>query len=333
MSATTPLILHIQLLWAKAIMAFNMLFARLLFPQVVPPHDLSDKTAIITGGNSGIGFSLARYLAQRNASICLACRNIEKGHRAAQKILETVPNASITVLELDTASFKSVRAFAEAWERKGKEIDVLVHNAGGPGPNVTTYTADGFEVQYQQNFLSSFLLTNLLEEYLAPDARVIFTSSGGAYSGAITPYFSTSTVQKRLDTGFHNPVGTPPEPQYFYNQGKLMQVVFAKTLQKHFDSAKAAGGKRRIASAFHPGLTDTPIFGKIEEPNAFFRSVISIVPYLAIGPDEGAKTGLYLATSDDEDVVERGAGGYWDRMRRSVTNVSYRSGKERERDC
>ena len=72
---------------------------------------LKDKVIIVTGGNSGLGFESVKFYASRQASVILACRNIEKGDKAKEIIKASIPDSIIDVMKLDLADLQSVREF------------------------------------------------------------------------------------------------------------------------------------------------------------------------------------------------------------------------------
>src|SRR3989442_11134516 len=92
--------------------------------------DQTGRVAIVTGANSGIGFVAARELAKAGARVVLACRDTEKGDRAARDIVAARPAAQAEVAALDLASLKSVRAFAERFRAEHDALDLLINNAG-----------------------------------------------------------------------------------------------------------------------------------------------------------------------------------------------------------
>ncbi|XP_059701504.1 retinol dehydrogenase 13-like isoform X3 [Haemorhous mexicanus] len=94
------------------------------------PTDLTGKTVIVTGANSGIGKCVAMELARRNARTILACRSRERGQAAVQEIRAATGNPAVLLRLLDTGSLASVRAFAAAVLREEPRLDVLVNNAG-----------------------------------------------------------------------------------------------------------------------------------------------------------------------------------------------------------
>src|SRR5262245_13108253 len=112
--------------------------------------DLAGKTVVITGANSGIGYEAARILARKHAQVVLACRSLERGRAAEERIRREVPGALIEVRELDLGSLAGVRQFASQLMAAYPRLDVLINNAGLMAlPHQTT--ADGFEMQFGVN--------------------------------------------------------------------------------------------------------------------------------------------------------------------------------------
>lgn len=133
--------------------------------------DLTDKVAIVTGANTGIGFISARELARNGAKVVVAARSEERGKDAVKRIqeaLKDVPGGASRVefLKLDLGSFSSVRSFA--WQFKGRysKLDILLLNAGIMALPQPELTVDGFESQIGVNHLGHFLLTKLLTPML-----------------------------------------------------------------------------------------------------------------------------------------------------------------------
>ncbi len=148
--------------------------------------DQTGKTAIVTGGNSGLGYYACRALAARGAQVILACRNQEKGLSAIRRIQNDFPHASLELLPLDLADLHSVHAFAFSFAEKHARLHILINNAG---LMATPYrqTVDGFELQFGVNHLGHFALTGLLLDQLlaVPDARVVTVTSLIHASGVI----------------------------------------------------------------------------------------------------------------------------------------------------
>ena len=136
------------------------------------------RLAIVTGANIGLGFDTALALAGKGCQVILACRNIEKAKQAQQQIVSAHPKAKGECMALDLSSLKSVRAFAAAFKKKHKTLDLLINNAGIMMPPYSL-SEDGFESQLAANYLGHFVLTAELLPLLnaTPGARVVSLSS------------------------------------------------------------------------------------------------------------------------------------------------------------
>ena len=332
MSSSTLSLLHV---YRDLVLSMLYAFCGRLYPTLhPPPADLTGKTAIVTGANSGLGFQIAIELARQNATLYLACRNASKAQEAISQITSAVPDSvdRVKSLLLDTSSLTSVRRCAQEWKNTESKIDLLFHNAGIGSDPGQPFTPDGLPTTYVTNLLGSFLLTQILEPSLSNEARIIFTSSMSNYVSDFAPTFSLEAVRNRLEPGFHAPdaavkAGGGPDDVDLYGHTKAMQIVFAKLLQSRWDAAAKVSGREngRVAHAFSPGFTSTPALPGLKnlrvEGKLPFR-VLSLAPGLATDVSQGAATGVWLATSRDEAVVREGmGGGYWERMTRRATTV------------
>ena len=205
----------------------------------------SGKTAIVTGGNSGIGLIAARELARHGAAVTIACRDTGKGDAAVEKIRADLgaagTGAEVFVGKLDLASLDSVREFAEGFRANhAGGFDLLINNAGVMAPPRKT-TADGFELQFGTNHLGHFALTGLLFDLLAekPGSRVVTVSSNAHKPGKIN--FDDLQSERR----------------YFrwkaYAQSKLANLVFSNELERRI----LVSGLDMKAVAAHPGYAKT----------------------------------------------------------------------------
>src|SRR5512143_4111391 len=142
--------------------------------------DTPSRVALITGGNSGIGFATVRKLAAKGFHVIMASRNQQTSAQAIARIKAEQPNASVESIPLDLASFASIRQCAAIFQMKGYPLHVLINNAGGSVKGKqASFTVDGFEMTFGTNHLGHFLLTNLLLDDLkrSAPARVITVSS------------------------------------------------------------------------------------------------------------------------------------------------------------
>ncbi len=174
--------------------------------------DMTGKTVIVTGANSGIGRVAAGALAARGARVVLAVRNTDKGDAAASEMSGTTE-----VRRLDLASLASVTEFAAGWEGP---IDILVNNAGIMIPPLSR-TADGFEMQFGTNHLGHFALTNLLLPRVT--GRVVTVASSAHRMGRID--FSDLNWERKSYRAWRA-----------YGQSKLANLLFTADLQFHSGS-------------------------------------------------------------------------------------------------
>jgi NAD(P)-dependent dehydrogenase (short-subunit alcohol dehydrogenase family) len=202
--------------------------------------ELSGKTMIVTGANSGIGYEAALQLARKGARVVLACRDRQKAQDAAASIKGTAANALVEEMELDLANLNSVRAFADAYRHRHQTLDVLCNNAGVMALPYRK-TADGFEMQIGTNHLGHFALTGLLLDRLlvTPGARVVTVSSGAHRYGRIR------FDDLHWERGYRK--------WFAYGQSKLANLLFVYELQRRLEAAGAGA----ISVACHPGYAAT----------------------------------------------------------------------------
>ncbi|PNS14517.1 hypothetical protein CAC42_3803 [Sphaceloma murrayae] len=312
-----------DLVWDAAASTCAITFGRLLPTLEVPAIDLAGRTAVVTGANSGIGYSLALSLVSQGATVHLACRSISKGEDAVRRIVQTAGETTskrIRVVELDTSSLESVRAFPARFRAlHNGGIDILIHNAGITSTSADArVTAEGVGTIYATNFLGSHLLTSLLEDQLNEGARVLFTSSMAQYVANWNHLFRMPKMAPSEGEST-----TSVSDSGFYADTKSFQVGFARLLQERFD--RKYPEKRLIAHSFSPGYTMTPILDKITALPFYIDPlfwILKAATALALPVDQGAATGLWLATTLDQNVVGQGMGGaYWDRCVRRKTSA------------
>jgi NAD(P)-dependent dehydrogenase (short-subunit alcohol dehydrogenase family) len=247
--------------------------------------DLSGKTVVVTGGNSGIGYEAALVFAARQAHVVLACRDLEKARGAVAGILAGHPTASVEPMQLDLASLESVRRFASDFASRHRRLDVLCNNAGVMAIPYRK-TADGFEMQLGTNHLGHFALTGLLLERLlaTPHARVVNVSSTAHKMGRMR----FDDLQSERSYRKWNA----------YAQSKLANLLFTYELQRRLE--RAAAGV--ISVACHPGYAATNLqaVGPQMAGSPLMGSVMSLGNrLLSQSAAMGALPTLYAATSSD----------------------------------
>jgi len=244
-------------------------------------RDMTGRSVIVTGANSGIGRAAARTLAASGARVVLAVRDVDKGRAAAA----SMPGKT-EVRPLDLARLDSVRDFVAGWEGG---VDVLINNAGVMVPPLSR-TAEGFELQFGTNHLGHFALTNLLLECIG--GRVVTVSSNGHRMG-------------RIDFDDLNWERKPYRAWRAYGQSKLANLLFTAELQRRL----TAVGSPVLATAAHPGYAAT---------NLQFHSgrrsldLLSAVGNHLLAQDEngGALPTLYAAVAEVPPNSFAGPGGF-----------------------
>lgn len=191
-------------------------------------HDLTGRTYLITGANSGTGFQAARILLAKGAEVVMLNRSEQRSSDAIAELKSDFgPEANVSFVKTDLSSLASVRAAAEEINARIPEIDALICNAAIAQVPTQTFTEDGFEAQLGVNHYGHFLLCGLLFDRLeASRGRMVVVASEGHKMGLKTIQFD--------DLNFdHN-----YSPNRIYSQSKLAQMLFAYELQ---DRAAVAG--------------------------------------------------------------------------------------------
>ena len=251
-----------------------------------------DRTWIVTGANSGIGRATASGLARLGGTVVLACRSAERGGAARDAIVGTTGNEKVSLMIVDLASQASIRSFADAFLRTHERLDALVNNAGIYAAK-RRLTVDGFESQFDVNYLGGFLLTHLLLERLETSApsRVVNVSS---------------TAHEGVSLDFDDLQGEQGYRGYrTYSRSKLAQVLFTAEL------ARRLAGTGVTVNSCHPGVIRTNLGG--DDMPAVFK----FVRLFFKSPERGAETPIYLATSPGVAAV---TGGYF--VNRRMTEPS-----------
>jgi dehydrogenase/reductase SDR family protein 13 len=246
------------------------------------------KTALITGGNSGIGKETARALVGLGWRVLIAARDTTKSEALVASIRATNPQAQIDWLPLDLSNFDGIEAFAAEVSRRMPVIDALVLNAGLYTRQLTTNHA-GYEMMFAVTHLGHFLLTHHLLYNLkaSRDGRIVLSSSLAQWVGG----------QMDLDT-----VRQPSRSQLLqlapfraYGRAKLANMLFVREL------AQRLKGTSIKVNGFHPGGIKSD----------FWRDapwwVSAAVDPVLVSEAKGAKTQIYLASHEGLST----SGEYW----------------------
>lgn len=247
--------------------------------------DLSGRTAVVTGANSGLGWQTARQLAAHGARVRLACRDRARGEDAVRRLHELLPGAELSLGLLDLADLASVRAFVAELLATDDRLDLLINNAGVMAIPQRR-TADGFEMQIGTNHLGHFALTGLLLPALlaTPGARVVTVSS---------------TVHRLGRIDARDPLGARRYRRWTaYGRSKLANLLFAFELDRRLRRA----GEDLVSAAAHPGFAATNLqtAGARMRGNRVEEVVMRLGNALFAQSDAaGAWPSLYAATHPD----------------------------------
>jgi NAD(P)-dependent dehydrogenase (short-subunit alcohol dehydrogenase family) len=187
---------------------------------------LPDQTILVTGATDGLGKAVATELARSGAAVLLHGRDDGRGEAAIREIAAETGSERLSWHRADFSSLAEVRALSERVAGEVDRLDGLVNNAGIgatlPGDGERMESEDGYELRFQVNYLSGFLLTRLLEPLLVRSAlsRVVNVSSAGQ--------MPIDFDDVMLERGYN---GTRA-----YCQSKLAQVMFTIDLAAKLES-------------------------------------------------------------------------------------------------
>ena len=248
--------------------------------------DQTGRVVIITGSTSGIGKAGTKILAQKNAKVIMAVRNVAKGEAVVQEIRSSLQKADIEVRKLDLSDLDSVRAFSKGVINDYEHLDILINNAGIMLCPFSR-TKNGFEIQMGTNHLGHFALTGLLMPLLkkTKGSRIVSTSSAG-HRVANIKLEDINWEKRKYKTNIA------------YADSKIANLYFAYELARRLEGEPNAP----VVTASHPGWTRSELqrhSGVLRFLNIFFSQgpEQGILPSLRGAIDPNAKSGDYYGPS------------------------------------
>ena len=239
---------------------------------------MDKKTIIITGASSGIGKAAAKLLKEKGHEVVIVGRSPERTKAVGEEL-------GVDYYIADFTKLNDVRELGQKLHDKYPRIDVLINNAGGIYRDKREVTVDGNERTFQTCHLAHFLLTNiLLDTLIESKASIINTSSVGAAGLSKLDIHDLNLEKKYANT-------------IAYGNAKLEVTLFAKEFNRRY-------GKLGVSMAsFHPGNVLTNF---ASEADGFIHSMYSLALkskimqalFAMIGPEEGADTLVWLATTE-----------------------------------
>ena len=267
---------------------------------------MKDKVVVVTGATSGIGEVAADRLAQKGARIVFVARDRERGEAARKHFRAIAGQSDHTVHYADLTKLADQKRVAKEIADSEPQIDVLINNAGAMFGS-RQVTEDGLEKTFALNHMSYFTVTNILLDRLkaTPGARIVSTASGAHVGNKLN--FDDLQSEKSYS------------PFAVYGRSKLMNILFTREL------AKRLAGTGVTANCLHPGFVGTR-FG--DESGGLMSWVIKLGKNLALTPEQGAETIIYLASSDD---VAGKSGGYYEKKQFTAPSRAAQSDADAKR--
>ena len=205
--------------------------------------DQSGRVALVTGGNSGLGYQAVLQLARHGARVLLAARDHARGAAALERLAAAgVPAGHAELVQLDLADLTSVERFSTGFLAGGQGLDLLANNAGVMAIPHRETTAQGYERQFGTNHLGHFALTGRLLPALVqrPGSRVV-TVSSNMHKRASRIDFDDLQAERAY------------QPWHAYEQSKLANAMFVLELDRRLRAA----GLDVVSAGAHPGFAAT----------------------------------------------------------------------------
>ena len=254
-----------------------------------------EKLVLITGATEGVGKQTAIQLAAKGFSIVMMVRNKAKAEQTKKDIIALTPSAKVDYILVDLTSFKQVRDAAKKFNEKYDKLDVLINNAGLMYPE-RKITEDGFELCFQTNHLSHFLLTHLVLDKLkqSKQGRIINLSSEGHKMGKFDP------------DNFNAEKGYASVGQYCFT--KLCNLYFTHSLAEKLKDTNIT------VNAVHPGVVASG-FGS-DHDKGLLKPIFSIARLFMVSNEKGAATSVFLAS---DPGVSKTTGKYFKNCKETRT--------------
>ena len=232
---------------------------------------------LITGGTSGLGYRTAYILAHESKNkIILIGSNNKKGQQAVERLIYETENKNLRFIKADLSSINEIGLLAKDLIKE--KIDILINNAGALFYS-RNESIDQIEKTFALNHLSYFALTNLLLKYkvIKNGGRIINVASG---------------AHRGIDLDFNDlEMSNNYNGWKCYKKSKLCNILFTKKL------SELTSINNITVNCLHPGFVKTE-FGK-NNKGIISLAIKLLMNFFAITVEEGAKTIIHLANSED----------------------------------
>lgn len=242
---------------------------------------MKEKTVLITGANAGIGLATSIGLARLGARVLMVSRDEGRGRDALRIVKDKTGNDNVHLFIADLSEPSAIRALAENVEREVEALHVILNNAAVI-PRRREVTEDGLEVQFAVNHLAYFHLTGLLLGILKADvpSRVVNVSSQ-VHMGATIDF---EDLQSEREYGRTR----------VYGKTKLANILFTYELARRLENTGVT------VNCLHPGVVATNL---LADAGGLPRKLKAVTRIAAVSMEAGARTSIYLASSEEVEGV------------------------------
>jgi len=259
------------------------------------PPPLTNKTALITGATTGLGYATAEALARLGATVVLVSRDPHRGEEARRALAESTGSPRLEVLQADLASLDSIRRLSARFLDRHPHLDMLINNAGTLEPRRRLST-DGIEMMLAVNLVAPFVLSTLLLDRLrqSAPARIVNVSSQTQARASLD--LDDLQFERRQYSMWPA-----------YGQSKLGLTLFTNELARRVD------GSGLTANSLHPGV----MASNLGRRGGVVGMVWAVASRFTSSPRAAARYVTYLASSPR---VAETNGAYFDQARRIRPN-------------
>lgn len=260
---------------------------------------LNGKTALVTGGTSGIGFYTALALARMSATVYITGRDLSRGQEAERQMRVAAGHETVHFVQADASTVGSNQELAQFIWDKTNQLHILVNNVGGLY-NDRWVTADVYEATLAMNFVGPYTLTQALLPLLrqSSPARIINVTSAGytMWKGDLFEDIHSCKTFSGVEA---------------YNRSKYLNLLWTLALAYRLE------GSGIIANALHPGTAWTDMT-KSNEPRILPAGMRTLWPVFRLlqrvgSPEKVAQTSIYLASAPEAGSFN---GRYFESSRR-----------------
>jgi NAD(P)-dependent dehydrogenase (short-subunit alcohol dehydrogenase family) len=250
---------------------------------------MTGKVVVITGATSGIGKVAAEKLAGMGARVVIVARDRARGAATLDRLRSINGSVGHTIHYADLSRLVEMKRVAAEIAAAEPRIDVLINNAGALFGS-RHLTEDGLELTFATNHLAYFVVSlGLLDRLRASAPSRIVNTSSNAHTKA-TLDFDDLQSARAYQASLWRTLWTGGPGFKVYALSKLCNILFTRELARRLE------GTRVTVNCFHPGFVDTR-FG--DESGGLIAWGIRAAKYVAISPEKGAETLVYLASSPE----------------------------------